>query len=65
MMKYLFIEATNDSYRYEDVNNPMTVGLLKEILEEFDDGDRIILSFDRGYSFGSFHEIKTEDELED
>ena len=50
-MKRLMILAYRESYGKDDVRT-MTVGELREALEEFDDDAKVILSHDNGYTYG-------------
>jgi hypothetical protein len=52
-MKALVFGAGREGYGIDQVNNPMTVGELKEMLEYLDDDTAIILSHDNGYTYGS------------
>ena len=46
-------EARRDGYGIDQLRNPMTVGELKAILEDYEDDTLVILSHDRGYTYGS------------
>ena len=50
-MKRLMILAYREKYGKDDVRT-MTVGELREALEEFDDDAKVILSHDNGYTYG-------------
>ena len=50
-MKRLMILAYREKYGKDDVRT-MTVGELREALEEFDDDADVILSHDSGYTYG-------------
>ena len=60
----LIINAMRESYSKDDVQT-MTVGELKAFLEDFDDDTRIILSHDRGYTYGGIRESLMEEDYED
>ena len=60
-MKRLIIAAVRESYGPEDVRT-MTVGELREALEEFDDDARVILSHDSGYTYGGIRYGLMEEE---
>ena len=51
--KALVFEANRDGYGIEQIRHPMTVGELKEILEDLDDDTLFVLSHDNGYTYGS------------
>ena len=66
-MTALIIEAERTSYSIGGVHNPITVGQLKSILEDYDNETPIYLSHDEGYTYGpidfrKIEEIETEDE---
>ena len=66
-MTALIIEAERTSYSIGSVQNPITVGQLKSILEDYDDETPIYLSHDEEYTYGTIdfrkiEEIETEDE---
>mgnify|MGYP007101830263 CR=1 FL=1 len=52
-MKYLVFEASRTGYGIDQVESPMTVGELREFLKDFEEDDEIILSHDRGYTYGT------------
>lgn len=60
-MKLVF-GAEREAYSIENVCNPITVGDLKWLLEEFDDDDEIIISHDRGYTFGTLCNADIDDD---
>ena len=62
-MKALIIEAMRESYGKENVAT-MTVGELRHFLEDFEDDLPVILSHDRGYTYGGLRDYLFE-ELED
>lgn len=66
-MKYITIEAARESYKPELIHSTMTVGELIALLEEYDEDAPIIISNDRGYTYGrisydSIQEFDGEDE---
>lgn len=66
--KALVFEALREGYGIDQIRRPMTVGELKEFLEEFDDDTLFILSHDRGYTYGSIDartQVTTFEEQED
>ena len=64
-MKRLMILAYRESYGKDDVRT-MTVGELREALEEFDDDAEVILSHDNGYTYGGIRrELMEMEEDED
>lgn len=67
MKTYVKIDAINDVYKPEDIlDRTLTVGELINALEDYDEDLPVILSFDRGYSYGKISERRIdEDELED
>lgn len=52
----LVFEADREAYGMGQLDEPITVGELKRLLRDFNDEDLIILSHDRGYTYGSIHE---------
>ena len=64
-MKRLMIQAYRECYGKDDVRT-MTVGELREALEEFDDDAKVILSHDNGYTYGGIRwELMEMEEDED
>lgn len=54
MRQAIVFEARRVGYDIQQVaDGAMTVGLLKALLEDWDDDDLFILSHDNGYTFGS------------
>ena len=49
----LVFEAKRTGYSIDQVRKPMTAGELRRLLEDYDDDTLIILSHDRGYTYGS------------
>ena len=60
-MKYIIIDAAREAYGMEDVRT-MTVGELISILEDLDPDSKIILSHDRGYTYGGIREEMIQEE---
>ena len=52
-MEALVFTARREAYGIDDVENPMTVRELKEMLEGIDDDMIVICSHDNDYTFGS------------
>ena len=62
----LVFQAERTGYSIDQVEHPLTVGELKELLEGYDDDAIVILSHDNGYTFGSLSDSCDEyTELED
>ena len=60
-MEYLRIETSRDAYGADDcIGSTMTVGQLMEALEGYDEETPIVLSFDRGYTYGKLTEYKID-----
>ena len=51
----LVFEASRTGYGIDQIKKPMTVGELQAILDEYDDDTLIILSHDRGYTYGTLN----------
>lgn len=49
----LVFEAERTGYSIDQIRRPMTAGELRRLLEDYDDDTLIILSHDRGYTYGS------------
>ena len=65
-MNFLKIEARRDSYGAQDLKNQtVTVGELIAILENYDSDLKVILSHDRGYTFGAITEERIEEDFEE
>ena len=65
-MTYLKIETERQGYSPDQISKTLTVGELKNILDQFEDEDKVILSFDNGYTYGGitdddFREADTEE----
>lgn len=48
----VLIRANRDAYFLSQVNDTMTVGELIEVLENYDEDDRVYLCHDNGYTYG-------------
>ena len=72
-MRVLFIDGRRTGYSVGQIlkyTNTMTVGQLKEMLEDYDDDTPVILRNDNGYTYGeieydSFREKNVEDDDEE
>lgn len=65
-MKAIIIEVERSAYGPQDVERPITVGKLREILEEYDEDTPIYLSHDCGYTYGTIEARNIEEkEIED
>lgn len=63
MMDRLIIQTRRENYGKEDVKT-MTVGELKEFLDQFDEDMPVVLSFDNGYTFGGVREQMFEEDFD-
>lgn len=61
----IFINAHNNGYNPEQCGNTITVGELKDILENYEEDTKIYLKFNNGYTYGSVHGYQFEDDFED
>ena len=52
MKRAIFIDGRRDAYSPAQCGDTMTVGELKEMLEQFNDEDEVFLSNDNGYTYG-------------
>jgi len=57
----LIINAKRNGYAPDQCGKTMTVGELMGYLEDFDPDDKIYLSHDRGYTYGSITQWDFED----
>lgn len=55
----LVFEAPRSAYDIGQVYDPITVGELREYLENFKDDTLFILSHDNGYTYGSIETLST------
>ena len=53
MKRALVFGADRTGYGIEQVERPLTVGQLRELLEDLDDDMIVICSHDNGYTYGS------------
>lgn len=65
----IVIEANRTAYSASNVRRTMTVAELIEKLEEYNPDDKVVLSHDKGYTFGGityfdFQELDEEDEFD-
>ena len=51
----IFIDGRREAYCPNQCYNTMSVGELKEFLEQFDDDDEVFLRNDNGYTYGSIN----------
>ena len=64
-MKCLVIDARREAYGKDDIKT-ITVGELLSILEDMDPDEKVILSHDRGYTFGGIRpELISEEDTEE
>ena len=56
----IFIDGRRDAYSPAQCGNTMTVAEIKEFLEQFNDDDKIFLSNDNGYTYGSITDSSFE-----
>ena len=63
--KAVVFEAMREGCSIDQIDNPMTVGELIELLSEFDEDDLFILSHNRGYAYGSLKSYDMEEQYED
>ena len=64
MRKALVFEASRDGYAIDQLDNVMTVGELRRLLEDYDDDTLFVLSHDRGYTYGSISEWQMQEREE-
>lgn len=59
-------EAEREGYTRGQVYRPLTVGELREFLEQYEDDTLIFLSHDRGYTYGTLRleEVEESSEVE-
>ena len=63
----LMIEGNRNAYEPDQISSTMSVGELREYLEQYNDDTPVMLRNDRGYTYGSiseydFHETYDRDE---
>ena len=64
----LIIEAKREGYSIEQAENEreaITVGELMQMLEGFDEGTKVYISNDNGYTYGSVTEYRIREEWVD
>ena len=64
MRKAVVFDAPRTGYSIEQIINPMTVGDLKELLEEMEDDIIVVASHDRGYTYGTLEFMSVCEERE-
>lgn len=67
MKQAIVFQASRDGYGIDQLRSVMTVGMLREMLEDLDDDMMVICSHDNGYTYGSLSriaEIREEQEGE-
>lgn len=63
MKKAIVFDVAREAYAIGQVRRPMTVGDLKDLLEDYEDDTVIILSHDNGYTYGTLRDCDSyEDE---
>lgn len=65
MRNAVVFEAVREGYGIDQLNRPMTVGELREILDQYEDDTLFVLSHDNGYTYGSVSENDYRDATED
>lgn len=64
MKTALVFESSRSEYEVYDVVNyrrPMTVGELRDLLDDYDDDDVVIVSHDDGWTYGTISYLRSED----
>ena len=64
----IIIEAKREGYSIEQAENEreaITVGELMQMLEGFDEGTKVYISNDRGYTYGSVTEYRIREDWVD
>ena len=64
----LIIEAKREGYSIEQAENEreaITVGELMQMLEDFDEGTKVYISNDNGYTYGSVTEYRIREDWVD
>ena len=67
MKQAIVFAAARDGYGIDQVEHPLTVGQLRELLEDVDDDTIVICSHDGGFTYGSLSreaDIRVETEGE-
>lgn len=65
MRKAIVFDAPREGYAIDQVRRPMTVADLIQILDDCNPEDLVILSHDRGYTYGSLETPSYWEEHED
>jgi hypothetical protein len=60
MQKMILWNVANEVYSAEYVRDTLTVGELIDLLQQYDENEKIVLSFNRGYTYGDVHENDVE-----
>lgn len=60
----LFIEGNRDGYSPKQCGRTMTVGKLREYLDNFDEDCFVYLKNDNGYTYGSITEMNINESYE-
>lgn len=61
IMEFLRIETNRDEYGVKEcADRTMTVGELKDLLEDYDEDTPIVLSFDNGYTYGRLNQCRID-----
>ena len=58
----IIIETTREGYALDQIRKTMTVGELLEVLQDYDEDQKIYLSFDRGYTYGGITECRIREQ---
>lgn len=53
MKNAIVFQAKREGYGIDQLNSPMTIGQLKELIADLDDDTLFILGHDNNYTFGS------------
>lgn len=63
----LFIEGRRNGYSPDQCGRTMTVGELIEHLEQFDEGTKVYLSNDGGYTYGNidYNSFEESEDIEE
>lgn len=61
----IVFESVREGYAIDQVRHPITAGELREILEDYDDDDIVIVSHDNDYTFGSISRDYRQYQLDD
>ena len=64
----IIIEAKREGYTIEQAENEreaITVGELMQMLEDFDEGTKVYISNDNGYTYGSVTEYRIREDWVD